>query len=77
MAVVQVKASELTQSSAFATSVTLRFPRVEDIRYDKEWHECVTTAQLEDLATVSSVLSDPCGSSSLVGTKDSVADGGG
>ncbi|XP_055945641.1 DNA ligase 4-like [Argiope bruennichi] len=47
--IVQVKASEIVRSKGFATNCTLRFPRVEKIRYDKPWHDCMTTIELDDL----------------------------
>ncbi|GFV88356.1 DNA ligase 4 [Trichonephila clavipes] len=47
--IVQVKASEINRSKSFATNCTLRFPRVEKIRYDKPWYDCMTTIELEDL----------------------------
>ncbi|GBN59991.1 DNA ligase 4 [Araneus ventricosus] len=47
--IVQVKASEINRSKGFATNCTLRFPRVEKIRYDKPWHDCMTTIELDDL----------------------------
>nr|XP_042896531.1 DNA ligase 4 [Parasteatoda tepidariorum] len=47
--IVQVKASEINGSKSFATNCTLRFPRVEKIRYDKSWRDCMTMRELEDL----------------------------
>lgn len=43
---VQVKAAEIVPSDMYRTGCTLRFPRIEKIREDKEWHQCMT---LEDL----------------------------
>ncbi|CAG00994.1 unnamed protein product, partial [Tetraodon nigroviridis] len=45
--IIQVKAAEIVSSDMYKTSCTLRFPRIERIREDKEWHECMTLAQLE------------------------------
>lgn len=47
--IVQVKASEIVRSDRFPLNCTLRFPRVEKIRYDKAWHQCMTTEDLENL----------------------------
>ncbi|XP_035224665.1 DNA ligase 4-like [Stegodyphus dumicola] len=47
--IVQVKAAEIVRSSCFTTNYTLRFPRVEKIRYDKPWYQCMTTTELENL----------------------------
>ena len=53
MHVHQIKAAEIIASDQYKTGCTLRFPRVEKIRTDKPWHDCMTTAQLEDLRQVS------------------------
>lgn len=50
--ILQVKAAEITDSEQFRTGCTLRFPRVEKIRTDKPWYECMTTAELDDLRQV-------------------------
>ncbi|KAK7101253.1 DNA ligase 4-like [Littorina saxatilis] len=47
--IVQVKAAEIIASERFKVGCTLRFPRVEMIRDDKPWHQCMTTADIEDL----------------------------
>ncbi|KAL6061109.1 hypothetical protein STEG23_032481 [Scotinomys teguina] len=47
--IVQIKAAEIVPSDMYKTSSTLRFPRIEKIRDDKEWHECMTLGDLEEL----------------------------
>ncbi|KAF6376352.1 DNA ligase 4 [Rhinolophus ferrumequinum] len=47
--IVQIKASEIVPSEMYRTGCTLRFPRIEKIREDKEWHECMTLDDLEQL----------------------------
>ncbi|XP_019062433.1 DNA ligase 4 isoform X2 [Fukomys damarensis] len=47
--IVQIKAAEIVPSEMYKTSCTLRFPRIEKIRDDKEWHECMTLDELEQL----------------------------
>ncbi|XP_003477632.1 DNA ligase 4 [Cavia porcellus] len=47
--IVQIKAAEIVPSEMYKTCCTLRFPRIEKIRDDKEWHECMTLDQLEQL----------------------------
>lgn len=47
--IVQVKAAEIVPSDMYKTGCTLRFPRIEKIREDKEWHECTTLDDLEHL----------------------------
>ncbi|XP_019712986.1 DNA ligase 4 [Hippocampus comes] len=45
--ILQVKAAEIVGSDMYKTNCTLRFPRIEKIRDDKEWHQCITLAELE------------------------------
>lgn len=47
--IVQIKAAEIVSSDMYKTDCTLRFPRIEKIREDKEWHECMTLDVLEQL----------------------------
>ncbi|XP_044287857.1 DNA ligase 4 [Varanus komodoensis] len=47
--IVQIKAAEIVSSDMYKTDCTLRFPRIEKIREDKEWHECMTLDLLEQL----------------------------
>lgn len=47
--IVQIKAAEIVPSDMYKTGCTLRFPRIEKIREDKEWHECMTLEDLEQL----------------------------
>ncbi|XP_060087717.1 DNA ligase 4 [Heteronotia binoei] len=47
--IVQVKAAEIVSSDMYKTDCTLRFPRIEKIREDKEWYECTTLDLLEQL----------------------------
>ncbi|XP_067047572.1 DNA ligase 4-like [Acropora muricata] len=50
--IVQVKAAEIIASDKFKTGVTLRFPRVEAIRKDKMWYECLSSTELEKLKSM-------------------------
>lgn len=45
--IIQVKAAEIVSSDMYKTNCTLRFPRIEKIREDKDWHQCMT---LDDLS---------------------------
>ncbi|GFR84311.1 DNA ligase [Elysia marginata] len=47
--ILQIKAAEIIESDRFKTGCTLRFPRVEMIREDKPWYQCMTTVELQDL----------------------------
>ncbi|ELW47449.1 DNA ligase 4 [Tupaia chinensis] len=47
--IVQIKAAEIVPSDMYKTGCTLRFPRIERIRDDKVWHECMTLGDLEQL----------------------------
>ena len=44
--ILEVKGAMLQKSQFFPTRHTLRFPRVFKIRYDKDWFECMTKAEL-------------------------------
>ncbi|XP_062518588.1 DNA ligase 4-like, partial [Corticium candelabrum] len=50
--VVQIKAAEIISSDKFRTGCTLRFPRLERVRDDKLWYDCM---DLEQLATAQSM----------------------
>ncbi|KAK0144697.1 DNA ligase 4 [Merluccius polli] len=45
--ILQVKAAEIVGSDMYKTNCTLRFPRIERIREDKEWHQCMTLSELD------------------------------
>ncbi|KAM5179926.1 DNA ligase 4 [Mantella aurantiaca] len=45
--IIQVKAAEIVPSDMYKTNCTLRFPRIEKIREDKEWYDCMTIDDLE------------------------------
>ncbi|XP_063901094.1 DNA ligase 4-like isoform X2 [Zophobas morio] len=47
--VVSVKAAEIVPSTKFKTGCTLRFPRLEYFRDDKEWRECLNSQMLYEL----------------------------
>ncbi|PIK62711.1 putative DNA ligase 4 [Apostichopus japonicus] len=51
--IVQIKAAEINSSNAYKTGCTLRFPRLEKVRDDKEWHQCMTTEELDNLREAS------------------------
>ncbi|XP_030636555.1 DNA ligase 4 [Chanos chanos] len=44
--IIQVKAAEIVSSDMYKTNCTLRFPRIERIREDKEWYQCMTLDEL-------------------------------
>lgn len=48
----QIKATEIIPSDFFKNKITLRFPRIEKVRYDKPWHECMTIEEFESLKKV-------------------------
>jgi len=50
----QIKAAEIIDSYQYKTGYTLRFPRVEKIRNDKPWYDCMTITELDDLHQVCS-----------------------
>ncbi|KTF80274.1 hypothetical protein cypCar_00020084 [Cyprinus carpio] len=47
--IIQAKAAEIVSSEMYKTNCTLRFPRIERIREDKEWYQCMTLAELNQL----------------------------
>ncbi|XP_022180301.1 DNA ligase 4 isoform X4 [Myzus persicae] len=47
--IVQVKATEIMPSHTFKSKITLRFPRIERVRYDKPWHDCLTVKEFESI----------------------------
>lgn len=53
--IVQVKASEITYSGKYKCQCTMRFPRVERIRDDKAWYDCMTFEELEEMKRVRTI----------------------
>lgn len=47
--ILEIRASELAQSSDFYTKYSFRFPRIQSIRTDKIWDETMTLDEFEDL----------------------------
>ncbi len=47
--ILEVKGAELIASEAFSAPVTLRFPRVVAIRYDKDWNEALKLEELTNM----------------------------
>eukprot|EP00111_Clytia_hemisphaerica_P007155 TCONS_00020786-protein len=47
--IVQIKASEITPSDKYKCQCTMRFPRMERVRDDKSWFECMTFDELEEM----------------------------
>eukprot|EP00058_Branchiostoma_floridae_P013009 XP_002598497.1 hypothetical protein BRAFLDRAFT_118305 [Branchiostoma floridae] len=56
--IVQIKAAEIIESDKFKTGCTLRFPRLEKVRDDKEWFDCMTLEELDDMRKVSTIFED-------------------
>uniref|UniRef100_A0A1B6FIK3 DNA ligase 4 n=1 Tax=Cuerna arida TaxID=1464854 RepID=A0A1B6FIK3_9HEMI len=52
--ILQVKASEVVRSDFYQTGYTLRFPRIEKVRYDKPWKDCLTTDEFTKLRLAAS-----------------------
>ena len=47
--VLELKCAEINESTEFSSGYTLRFPRVEAIRYDKPWSQCLTVTELKEI----------------------------
>ncbi|KAG8224017.1 hypothetical protein J437_LFUL001094 [Ladona fulva] len=52
--VLKIRATEIVKCDAFKTGYTLRFPRVESVRYDKSWYECMNTTEVTHLRQLGS-----------------------
>lgn len=52
--IIQVKAAEIVSSDMYKTNCTLRFPRIEKMRDDKDWHQCMTLAELDQFRSKAS-----------------------
>ncbi|RZF41479.1 hypothetical protein LSTR_LSTR000193 [Laodelphax striatellus] len=52
--ILQVKASEIVRSDAYPVNYTLRFPRIEKVRYDKRWQDCLTLKEFHELRLTAS-----------------------
>lgn len=48
----QVKATEIMTSRALKNKITLRFPRIEKVRYDKPWYNGLTVEEFESIIKV-------------------------
>lgn len=51
--VIQIKASELVETTRYRTSHSFRFPRVIEIRWDKEWDTTCTLNEFQTFCSVS------------------------
>lgn len=47
--ILELKCAEINESTEFSSGYTLRFPRVEAIRYDKPWSQCLTVTELREI----------------------------
>lgn len=47
--ILEIKAAEFIRTTSFPSDYTLRFPRVVKIRYDKDWHECMTYEEMQKM----------------------------
>jgi DNA ligase-4 len=47
--VLELKGAEIVDSDSFPSACVLRFPRVQNIRYDKPWNETMTYQELREL----------------------------
>lgn len=53
--VLQIKASEMIETTRYRTSHSFRFPRVMVIRWDKMWYDACTIGEFNTFCTVSSI----------------------
>ncbi|XP_050525121.1 DNA ligase 4 [Daktulosphaira vitifoliae] len=45
----QIKATEIVSNSVFKSGTMLRFPRIQQVRYDKPWNNCMTVKEFEEI----------------------------
>jgi len=50
--IVQIKAAEISKSDKYRAGFTLRFPRLEKIRDDKSWYDCMSITELDQLRKI-------------------------
>lgn len=48
----QIKATEIMTNYTYKDKITLRFPRIEKIRYDKPWYDCLTIKEFQSIIEV-------------------------
>lgn len=53
--ILQIKASELVETTTYQTSHTFRFPRVMEIRWDKAWYDTCTLDEFQTFCSVNSL----------------------
>ena len=46
---VQIRAAEVTVSDKYSANCTLRFPRLERFREDKDWYQCMDMEELDNI----------------------------
>lgn len=51
--VLQIKASELVETTTYRTSHSFRFPRVMEIRWDKAWYDTCSLNEFQTFCSVS------------------------
>jgi DNA ligase-4 len=47
--ILEIKASELIKNQSFPCGMTLRFPRVVKVRFDKDWWEGMSSRELQEM----------------------------
>ena len=52
----ELKGYDITPTDQFSADVTLRFPRVAKIRYDKNWNECELLRTVQELGRSAATL---------------------
>lgn len=56
--ILQVKAADLTPNGAYSTPKSLHFPRIQLMRDDKVWNECMTLNEYTELCQVRQTVKD-------------------
>ena len=50
--VLEIRAAQVTDSTSYPGGLSLRFPRCDRVRFDKDWHDCTTLEDLRDLVNM-------------------------
>lgn len=51
--ILEIKAAELVKTDTYRTNYTFRFPRITQVRSDKQWFDCCTLEEFDAFCTVS------------------------
>ena len=47
--ILEIKAAEINKTENYPSGYTTRFPRVERVRSDKNWYDCLTFLEFKEM----------------------------